>query len=115
MKKTKYTTKWVNALRSGKYKQTIGVLRMTKKDANYMEATPGYCCLGVACSLLIKETKKGISNFSSCGSWYSVGLNDKTKKLFGLTNKETDRLIAMNDTYKLSFKEIADYIEKKAK
>lgn len=38
--------KWVDALRSGKYKQTKGVL----KDSN------GYCCLGVLCDIAPKET-----------------------------------------------------------
>lgn len=38
--------KWIQALRSGKYKQAIGSLR--KPD--------GFCCLGVLCDLHSKET-----------------------------------------------------------
>lgn len=37
--------KWIKALRSGKYKQTTKTLQ----DDN------GYCCLGVACKVLIPE------------------------------------------------------------
>lgn len=40
-------TKWVKALRSGKYKQGKGAL---KKNGNF-------CCLGVLCDLYIKEYK----------------------------------------------------------
>lgn len=35
-------TQWVNALESGKYQQTPGVLRRKDTDGNI-----GYCCLGV--------------------------------------------------------------------
>ena len=38
-----HRAKWVEALRSGKYEQTDGVLR--DKEAT------GYCCLGVACEI----------------------------------------------------------------
>jgi hypothetical protein len=41
--------KWVEALRSGKYKQGKGVLR--DDDSNF-------CCLGVLCDLHAKTTKK---------------------------------------------------------
>ena len=39
-------TKWVAALRSGKYEQTAGVLRNSH----------GYCCLGVLCDLYSRDT-----------------------------------------------------------
>lgn len=41
--------KWVKALRSGEYKQTIGKLSKEGK----------YCCLGVLCDLYEKETHSG--------------------------------------------------------
>lgn len=40
--------KWVEALRSGEYKQTIGEL----------QNNVGHCCLGVACEIFIQESKK---------------------------------------------------------
>ena len=39
--------RWIEALRSGKYEQTQNNLR----DVN------GYCCLGVLCDVIIKETE----------------------------------------------------------
>ena len=41
--------KWIEALKSGKYKQTKGTL----KDEH------GYCCLGVLCEIFREETGKG--------------------------------------------------------
>jgi len=38
-------TKWVDALKSGEYEQTVGALRNEW----------GYCCLGVACDVAIKN------------------------------------------------------------
>lgn len=38
--------KWVAALRSGSYRQGIGVLRNTK------DAEPVHCCLGVVCDIV---------------------------------------------------------------
>jgi hypothetical protein len=42
--------KWVQALRSGKYKQTQGALTRVNKDG-----TAIHCCLGVACDLYLAE------------------------------------------------------------
>lgn len=43
--------KWIEALRSGKYKQTAGCLH----DSH------GHCCLGVACEAYLKEHPEGLS------------------------------------------------------
>lgn len=40
--------KWLEALRSGKYKQ----------DRGYLKTDEGYCCLGVLCDVYRKEKKK---------------------------------------------------------
>ena len=40
--------KWVEALRSGEYKQGVGCLYDSRHDK--------YCCLGVACKVYEKET-----------------------------------------------------------
>ena len=44
----------ITALRSGKYIKTVGTLKSTEPDGNI-----SYCCLGVACDLFSKATKKG--------------------------------------------------------
>lgn len=46
MMDAKVKTKWVDALRSGEYKQASGVLR----DDN-----DAFCCLGVLCDVAVKE------------------------------------------------------------
>ena len=45
-------TRWVKALRSGKYKQTTGQLRECDDDGKPV----GYCCLGVLCDITQKES-----------------------------------------------------------
>ena len=74
--------KWVEALRSGEYKQTKSYLR-TKK---------GFCCLGVACDLYAKETGEGEWNDGSDGTniagssyWYAfISSKNKRKETAGL-------------------------------
>ena len=44
---------WVDALRSGKYKQYKGALRGINKNGD-----TSYCCLGVLCELHRKKMKK---------------------------------------------------------
>lgn len=41
---------WVEALRSGEYEQTRGILTRINSD----EEPVGHCCLGVACDLAVK-------------------------------------------------------------
>ena len=120
--------KWVAALRSGEYSQTVGALR--KDD--------GFCCLGVACDIYSRETGNG--------SWREDYDEDLDEELFGLhigerchmrvlpaevvewlgmltcngRHPEYDpngrmlgyvSLSGLNDTRGLSFSELADFIE----
>ena len=112
--KKKWAKKWVEALRSGKYKQTQYHL----KDAD------GYCCLGVLCTLTEYKnnyTKMiyvyGDGNFSK-----NSVLPDSIRELTGIQTKDgaipyknsdefTKSLASFNDSGK-SFKWIANYIEK---
>lgn len=55
--KKEIADKWVAALRSGKYSQTIGRLCADTSDEGLAETS--YCCLGVLCDLHSKETGKG--------------------------------------------------------
>ena len=50
--KKRVLTKWLKALRSGKYKQGRGTLCQTDKKGN-----ESFCCLGVLCDLYQKEQK----------------------------------------------------------
>jgi hypothetical protein len=58
--------KWVEALRSGEYSQTKGRLRTDE----------GYCCLGVACDVFMKEEG---------GTWEAaeISFNDHMVYVFG--------------------------------
>lgn len=102
--------KWVEALRSGEYKQGKGALRNGDQ----------FCCLGVACELAIKDgvklnvelSENGITGYDLCighlptkvASWLnlnsSYGQYDEDKYL---TNN--------NDSGGMSFEQIADIIE----
>jgi hypothetical protein len=93
--------RWVEALRSGNYKQTTGALR--KDD--------GFCCLGVLCDIV--DPKGWSFDFRA-----HRGLNfipDITVlKLVGIEAREADEiriLTNMNDTGGNTFSDIADWIE----
>lgn len=120
---------WINALRSGKYKQTTGTL----------QDTAGYCCLGLACKVLIKEEdilKETHEVHMSPTRICNVGMihggvpgqQPKAPKWlqnisqnFGYILYKADevrtpnsmslRLTYVNDVEKLSFDEIADMLE----
>ena len=100
--KKKLKTKWVKALRSGKYKKGVGVLLSIngKKQS--------YCCLGVL---------GDICGFNEGGLYNCSYLSDihprKTAKFF--SEKIEEKLSMMNDGNngykKHSFKQIAKWIE----
>jgi hypothetical protein len=108
-----FKANWLRDLRSGKYKQGRG--KLIESHFNGTGSVPiGYCCLGVACKtqglsdtiietaavieapaiLAAKNRKKGIP------------------EIIQGTNPVTDFLTHSNDVRKLSFKQIADWIEK---
>lgn len=103
--------KWVEALRSGKFKQTKKFLCTRKED------TQEYCCLGVLCEVMGIPKKKSYDNVYSyefIGGTYSTrGLSQTMRHTeFGRNGQRVHyALIAMNDSGK-TFSEIADWIEK---
>ena len=105
--------KWVAALRSGKYKQGIHCLR---------SASDEYCCLGVLCDLsdvawvecaLFYTLPSGIATMPNVG--------DIDKRVFDVLEQsvyENNRILSaghhltnMNDQERLSFEQIADWID----
>ena len=108
---TKVQKGWLEALWSGKYKQTRGCLR--NNDT--------FCCLGVACDIYAKE-KKVKWGHKRYGATYFMGSDDllpsSVKEWLGLFS-ESGRvkqgpyanLTALNDYKKLTFKQIADFID----
>lgn len=108
-----FKRKWVAALRSGKYKQTISSLY----DAG------GFCCLGVMCALrgakldeMDQVSLPGeLPNFnelfnidSDHADFFSGGGEAWQVPYCG----EMVYLSALNDDYRLSFKQIANIIER---
>jgi len=97
-----FKRKWIKALRSGKYKQIEGTMR-TKE---------GYCCLGVACSVVgykdstIEKNRTIPRDFHYRIPEQLLGIGYGDSLILELTK--------MNDGYKRkkrSFKYIADWIE----
>lgn len=98
--------KWVEALRSGKYKQGQGYLR--KGD--------NYCCLGVLCDLnggaewiLSDHPRKPIYN-------YGDELRNEIPPKFirewaEISDDVMETLVYYNDTKDFTFEEIANYLE----
>lgn len=106
--------KWVDALRSGKYKQGLGALQILDN----------YCCLGVACSVAEKNNckfpKTVINNQYIFGTEEKIGiLPHEVRNWLELDNSSPEivyntrkvPLVCLNDVEKLSFNEIADLIE----
>lgn len=102
--------KWLEALRSGKYKQGRGELRSVNDE---------FCCLGVLCDVSGQgEWDKRTEAHYSYGQgtkWGAYGLPLFMNEFTGLTMKPEETLFALNDDKKLSFNEIADWIEENIK
>lgn len=101
-----FKTKWLKALRSGKYKQGANLL--------YDKQDNTYCCLGVACK--VSGTKIGL-NGKAIIDETSFGNNlNKLKVPEILKGSANDNLLVanltcMNDDGE-TFNNIANYIEK---
>ncbi len=108
----KIKTKWLKALRSGKYKQT-------RTGTLYNEKTDAYCCLGVLQHCIDNCVEKDVDLPSD--SWYNENLGVDLDKIsvrsIGAKAKSEytsvqDVLTSFNDSAKYNFAKIADWIEK---
>lgn len=118
---TEARTKWVEALRSGKFTQGKG--RLQREDGSY-------CCLGVACEIYSQLTKNGewtyflgipsINPVFRSGNEHAnaylpetvrkwLGLFDRTGKLVNL--ETTNDSLAKRNDLGTTFEEIATMIE----
>lgn len=92
--------RWIEALRSGRYKQARGRLR--KGDC--------FCCLGVLCDLYDPsgwEMPSGETMYRDSISY----LPNEINRVSGITGNLELQLAEMNDSGRKSFAEIADWIE----
>ena len=98
---TENRRRWVEALRSGDYKQGWHVLRHSNL----------FCCLGVACDIADGEWDKVDGEEDA---WEfdneTYTLSPRMRAELGLTAEQVQQLITLNDNGD-SFEEIADHIE----
>lgn len=100
-------SKWLEALRSGDYQQTTGVLIDVDKGVDY------FCCLGVLCTVAEMERKElaGSWLFVSGDTLLGISLEEQELERFGISDEQQGTLINLNDTHNKTFPEIADWIE----
>ena len=102
---------WLEALRSGKYKQGRGSLKEGNK----------YCCLGVACDLYNKTHKVKVDfvNYTSDDQQPNTGLPPVVMKWLGLNcpegRLENNHYLSTENDNGASFNKIADIIESNPK
>ena len=102
--------RWVEALRSGKYAQCIGVL----KEGDSLGTRSAYCCLGVLAELNndleMREDNDGLLNWRSSARQYSM----EFIPVEILAMKIQKKLADLNDTG-YDFEYIAKEIEENVK
>lgn len=114
--------KWLDAMRSGEYPQTVGVLHRTEPysiPGDSHEFPVGYCCLGVLCAVLPEHGKfddLGHFQYISSGVFEGPGtsiqeLPKSILRAVGLTDAQQRDLMKLNDSERKNFAQIADYIE----
>lgn len=101
--------KWLEALWSGDYEQGRGALMQ-----QWLGGTFSYCCLGVACKILIPRNKQSAN---SSGRLYGGFAHSQSHAPEWLKNISIDfchktgrTLVELNDDLQLSFDEIADLL-----
>ena len=106
-----FKAKWLEALRSGRYRQTREKLR----------GKVGFCCLGVACDISGKGSWEKAFPASLSGpqvfvispySWSKTCIPSPLREEIGLTEAEHKSLANLNDSRKATFANIADWIER---
>jgi hypothetical protein len=96
---------WIEALKSGRYKQGQQRLRSTSEH---------FCCLGVLADLIDPNAWE-----YSCIGYYIVShdtaldasLSGEIREPIGLRSEDQEYLIGLNDNDGKNFDEIADWIE----
>lgn len=103
---TELRNKWTAALRSGNYQQ--GRLGLHDLDNRY-------CCLGVLCEVLELESVRrrgGYVYYDNDQKWPTTwNVPDPVKHEIGFSADAEFTLIHLNDVQKLTFEQIAAYID----
>lgn len=106
-------TKWIKALRSGKFLQGKGQLRKQVAFSSHVR----FCCLGVLCEISPKKAVlEGQSNFKAKNKIGKYDIPDGFElNPFGISQRVSSKLVNMNDNFGNSFDEIANYISRNVK
>lgn len=99
-----FKAKWVEALRSRKFRQANDTLREQRPGRHY-----AYCCLGVACQLVDPKGWRG-GEFEFKDVTDAGYPPDSLMEHIGLDPSDARKLAGMND-HGSTFPEIATYIE----
>lgn len=112
-------TKWLKALRSGKYAQGLGALKKELGDGAF-----NYCCLGVLGDVMEteglcrsrKNAKDEDHSYQLVGtkhpdSWHDCMPSQEMEDAAGLSLDVAGQLAEMNDSKRMSFAQIADWVE----
>ena len=117
MNKDDLISEWISDLRGGKFKQRYHALADT---------VGGRCCLGVLCETYMRlggelsiTTDKGCGRVAYNGEKFrlpsevflAAGLNNADGTIFSEVPQEPCSLSLINDYYRWSFTEIADWIQ----
>lgn len=103
-------TKWLEALRSGKFKQT----QMTLMQRSPSKHASSFCCLGVLCRVAGLNISTVARQQAEEASLDEPGgfLSTKALERVGLTEEQMYKLSSLNDQDRLTFVQIADAIER---
>lgn len=99
--------KWIDALRSGEYKQGVGALRSS--DGKFL------CCLGVLCNIVAPDD--WVNEIETDGTSYWMHRGEVALPNVEITNlveipKEYNHFPAnLNDAHNYSFEQISDVLE----
>jgi hypothetical protein len=96
--------KWIDALRSGTFKQIVGELFEEAKPGG----KPGACLLGVLLDLAVQENI--IRERESGLDLVTPGLTE-VMEWSGLDAEDTTTIMELNDTYDVSFEAFASFLE----
>lgn len=101
--------KWVEALRSGKYKQGFGALRTVETDG-----TMRHCVVGVLADVIDPNAWESGAAFDD-GSIPKVVWNDCTFGIegseYGIDDNVIDEVMRLNDNETHDFNKLADFLE----
>jgi hypothetical protein len=112
---------WLKDLRSGQFNQTVEVLKFEDKDTG----TCAFCCLGVAVEtykrvtgkepVQVESDEETLMVYPEVQAWLGLtteagGFGEISLGMDGVDYRYS-RLTHLNDTAKLDFNQIADFIE----